>query len=57
MPHYQTSHLRHGRFSETGRIYLVTAVTHCRQAWFRDFLAGRLLINELRLAEQQGQAG
>lgn len=57
MPHYPASHIRHGRFSEAGRIYSVTAVTHSRQAWFHDFYVGRLLVDELRLAEQQGLAG
>ena len=54
MPLYHTSHLRNGRFSEPGRIYAITAVTHCRKALFHDFFVGRLLIDELRLAEAQG---
>ena len=56
MPHYHTSHLRNGRFSEPGRIYAITAVTHCRKALFHDFFVGRLLIDELRLAEAQDLA-
>ena len=56
MPHYHTSHLRSGRFSESGRIFSITAVTHCRQPWFHDFFVGRLLIDELRLAEEQDLA-
>jgi len=56
MPYYHTSHLRSGRFSESGRIYSITAVTHCRQPWFHDFFVGRLLIDELRLAEEQDLA-
>ncbi|HEX6614403.1 MAG TPA: transposase [Rhodanobacteraceae bacterium] len=29
--------LRKGRYSESGRIYLVTFVTHGRKRWFRNF--------------------
>lgn len=41
---------------ESGRIYSITAVTHRRQPWFHDFFVGRLVIDELRLAEEQGLA-
>ena len=40
--------LRHGRVSEPGRLYLLTAVTHKRQAIFRDWHLARLLIVEMR---------
>ena len=40
--------LRSGRVCEPGRAYLLTAVTHQRCPVFRDFLAARLLIDELR---------
>ncbi len=40
--------LRRGRFSETGRPYLVTTVTYGRKPIFTDFDITRLLIAELR---------
>ena len=33
--------LRNGRFSESGRIYLVTSVTHNREQVFSDWTLGR----------------
>jgi putative transposase len=47
--------LRKGRFSETGREYLITSVTHQRTALFEDFTSARLLINTLRESEQRHQ--
>jgi len=50
--HFPQGHrLRSGRFSETGRIYLLTAVVHDRQPLFADWRLGRLLVQELRLVE------
>lgn len=46
--------LRRGRFSETGRCYLLTSVTHGRAPIFHDFYSGRLLAHELCRAEQMG---
>lgn len=46
--------LRRGRWSETGRIYLVTAVTENRIPIFRDMSHARLVIGELRLADELG---
>jgi putative transposase len=43
--------LRKGRLSESGREYLVTAVTHDRQCFFADIIAARLLVKELRHAQ------
>jgi len=43
--------LRKGRFSESGREYLITSVTHGRSAIFNDFNSARLLINTLRESE------
>ncbi len=43
--------LRHGRFSEPHRIYLVTTVTHGRQPVFNDLWAARTLIHTLRNAQ------
>lgn len=46
--------LRSGRVSEPGRAYLLTTVTHDRQAIFRDWRLARLLVTEMRrLHEQQ----
>ena len=46
--------LRTGRYSETGRIYLMTAVVMNREPIFHDFFLARLLINELRRTHSQG---
>jgi putative transposase len=47
--------LRKGRFSETGREYLITFVTHQRTTIFDDFSCARMLINTLRESEQHHQ--
>ena len=47
-------HLRKGRFSETGRIYLVTTVTRNRRHVFRDLYAGRILVKALIAEESAG---
>jgi len=39
--------LRKGRFSEAGRIYLVTTVTHQRTPWFHDLWLGRQVVRAL----------
>ncbi len=44
--------LRIGRFSEQGRVYLVTTVTHQRQPLFADFSLARLAIRQLRQADE-----
>jgi len=46
--------LRKGRFSELGRIYLVTAVTRGRSPFFCDLLAARTLIRELLACDETG---
>lgn len=43
--------LRKGRWSESGRIYLITTVAEQRKAAFADFWCARLLILELRAAD------
>ncbi|MFK3974832.1 REP-associated tyrosine transposase [Pseudomonas sp. NPDC087358] len=48
--------LRNGRFSQSGRIYLITSVTHGREPVFADWRLGRLMVNELRSAQQSGAA-
>ena len=45
--------LRTGRYSESGRIYLVTAVVKNREPFFSDFLVARLLVNELKRTHQE----
>jgi putative transposase len=50
------SRLRTGRFSEPGRIYLVTTATHQRQPFFFHLHVGRLIVNELRRVQQEGKA-
>lgn len=48
--------LRIGRFSEPGRIYLITAVVHQRQPFFADWRLGRLVVKQLREAQEDGWA-
>lgn len=47
-------HLRTGRYSEPGHIYLLTAVTELRRPVFPDFHLGRLVVNQLRHAHDDG---
>ncbi len=47
--------LRRGRYSEPGRAYLITAVVHERRPLFRDFYLGRLLVEELKQADESGR--
>ena len=42
--------LRKGRYSESGRIYRITTVTHDRKELFTDFHLGRLVVAALRAA-------
>ncbi len=46
--------LRKGRWSEAGREYLVTMVTHRRKPAFVDLLCARLLVGELRRLSNEG---
>ena len=46
--------LRRGRFSEPGRLYLLTTITHQRRPLFHDLRAARLVIRELRHSEFLG---
>jgi REP element-mobilizing transposase RayT len=50
------SNLRKGRYSEPGREYLVTTVTHERVPWFQDFYSARLLVMEMQRLEKEGVA-
>lgn len=47
------SNLRIGRYSESGREYLVTIVTHQRAPWFKDLHSVRLLVKELQRLERE----
>ena len=47
--------LRKGRFSQPGRIYLLTTVTNMRQPIFTDFYCARLLIQSL--VKEHARAG
>ena len=47
-PHTPIHRLRHGRYSEHGRSYLITIVVHHRQRLFTDLYLGRLLVAEFR---------
>ena len=49
------SSLRLGRFSESGRIYLVTTVTEQRSALFVDFALARRVVRELQRSDQRGR--
>ncbi|WPO98031.1 transposase [Pseudomonas sp. HR96] len=52
----KASHLRTGRVSETGRIYLISTATIRRQTFFSDWQLGRLVVAELRSQEHRGCA-
>lgn len=46
--------LRRGRFSEAGRVYLVTTVVRDRKPVFSDWRVGRELVQVLRAADAAG---
>ena len=50
---FNSCHLRKGRYSEFGGIYLLTAVVREREPIFRDFNLGRLLVRSFRYAEEE----
>ncbi|MDB5979877.1 MAG: hypothetical protein JWQ69_892 [Pseudomonas sp.] len=55
MPRHEHAHrLRLGRVSELGRVYNVTSIVENRRPVFTDWRLGRLVVTELRRAEQQG---
>ncbi|MFJ2687245.1 REP-associated tyrosine transposase [Pseudomonas sp. NPDC087342] len=57
MPELKHAHrLRAGRYSESGQIYLLTAVILNREPLFHDFKCGRLVIDAFRTAEREGFA-
>ena len=47
--------LRIGRWSQTGNVYAITAVTHARRRWFDDETNVDLLIEALRTVERTGR--
>jgi len=49
----QNRNLRKGRHSESSQIYLLTTVVHKRDPVFRDWRLGRLVVAELKRAEEQ----
>ncbi|WP_339418056.1 MULTISPECIES: REP-associated tyrosine transposase [unclassified Pseudomonas] len=53
-PKPQTHRLRHGRYSEHGRSYLITIVVHHRQRLFADLFLGRLMVAEFRQVHELG---
>ncbi|UBM24780.1 transposase [Pseudomonas sp. p1(2021b)] len=46
--------LRRGRFSEAGRLYLLTTATRNRAPLFSELRLARAVVRQLRLSEQQG---
>ncbi|UUY08076.1 transposase [Pseudomonas sp. J452] len=48
--------LRIGRYSESGRIYLLTSNTHERRSLFSDLQLGRLVVREMRELQARGMA-
>lgn len=48
--------LRKGRFSEAGRIYLVTTVTRDRRPVFQDFAAARAAVDAMKWESVLGRA-
>ncbi|KTC20025.1 MULTISPECIES: transposase [Pseudomonas] len=45
--------LRRGRFSEPGRLYLLTSVVENRHPVFSDFQIARLMVEQLQYAQHQ----
>lgn len=50
------SHLRTGRHSQSGQIYLLTTVTHLREPLFSDWRVGRLVVDQFRQAQTDERA-
>src|SRR5688500_11352074 len=48
--------LRTGRYSESGQIYLLTAVVLNREPLFQEFRCGRLVVDAFRTAQREGFA-
>jgi REP element-mobilizing transposase RayT len=57
MPDLPAAHrLRLGRYAEPNRIYLLTTNTFRREPVFNDFALGRLVVAQLRAAQDRGLA-
>jgi len=54
---YQTHLTRKGRYSEYGRIYLLTSVTKDRQPFFSDWRIGVLLATQFEQSSRDDLAG
>ena len=52
----RANQLRTGRYSQSGQIYLLTAVTHLREPVFSDWRAGRLVVDQFRQAQTERYA-
>jgi len=48
--------LRKGRASISGQVYLVTAVTYKRKPFFKNYFAGRLVVEEFMQSARFGSA-
>ncbi|NWA70257.1 REP-associated tyrosine transposase [Pseudomonas reactans] len=48
--------LRTGRYSESGQIYMLTAVTQHRDPVFADWQVGRSVVHQFRQAQTEGLA-
>jgi putative transposase len=46
--------LRKCRYSEFGRLYLVSTVTCNREPLFRDVFTGRIVVSEMRRLQDEG---
>jgi len=51
MPLAESRLLRRGRFSEPGRLYMLTTKTHLRLPLFHDFDNARLVVRHLRVSD------
>lgn len=56
-PLYQTHKTRIGRYSEEGRIYLLTSITKNRERFFSDWRVGSLLGKQFEQAAHDNLAG
>ena len=51
MDRHGNHRLRQGRFSEPGRLYLLTTITRDRLPLFKNLLFARTVIQQLRLSD------
>jgi len=54
LPQFRSRDLRKGRYSEPGRIYLLTTVTRERRPLFREFSLARCCIQAMRFEHERG---